>query len=292
MTFKSETGKVTTISKLNICFCGAGSMAEALVRGLITKNLMKPQQISMLNRKNMVRLRELHGRYGIQTIGQGLDHDELLKNADVVLLAVKPTDSVDTIESMKHLFNPRQLIISVIAGLSIETINHLIGMSMPIVRTMPNTSATIGLGVTAISYSNAVSEEQRLVAEQLFGAVGITEVINEELQNAATGVFGSGPAYAYYLMEAMIAGASKLGFDSDASLRLVVQTILGAAEMVRITSEHPAELRSNTTSPNGTTQAAIDLLEQFSLKETITKAIVKAAERSGEMGKELEMKIN
>lgn len=292
MNSTTETGRAGAISDLRICFYGAGSMAEALVRSIIHNQLTSPGQISMLNRQNKDRLRELHDRYGIQTVLQGFEHDELLRSADVVLLAMKPKDAADALELLKPLFNENQLIISVIAGLSIETIKSLLGKRMPIVRTMPNTSSTIGLGVTALSYSDEVTETQRLITEQLFGSVGMTEIVEEKMVDRITGISGSGPAYVYYFMEAMTEAAVELGFDSETARRLVVQTFLGASEMMRLTGEDPAELRRKVTSPGGTTQAAIELMAQEGLKETLLKAIFRCVERATEIGQETERKIN
>ncbi|MFD1955680.1 pyrroline-5-carboxylate reductase [Paenibacillus thailandensis] len=292
MSLTTQSGQSSAVSNLRICFYGAGSMAEALVRGLIHNNLAEPGRISMLNRQNADRLRELHDRYGIVTVQQGVSPEDLLQDADIVMLAMKPKDAAEAIAQIRHLLRPEQLIVSVIAGLSIDSLSRLIGKPVSIVRTMPNTSSTIGLGVTGLSYSAGVTDRQRIVAEQLFGAVGMTVTIPESMQDAVTGVSGSGPAYVYYFMESMIAGAVELGFDPEESRRLVLQTFLGAAEMVRQTGEDPAELRRKVTSPNGTTQAAIELMERDGLKTTVMGAVARSAERAGEIGKELERKIN
>ncbi|MGO4544911.1 pyrroline-5-carboxylate reductase [Paenibacillus sp. 2TAB23] len=282
----------TSIASLQICFYGAGSMAEAIARGIINKELIKANRISMLNRQNADRLTELNERYGVQTILQGKENESYLREADIIFLAMKPKDAADAIAGIRAFISPNQLIISVIAGLSIQSIERLLGGHSSIVRAMPNTSSTIGLGATGISYSDRVSAQQKLLTEAIFSSVGINAVVDESLQQAVTGVSGSGPAYVYYFMESMIESAIKLGFSEAAAKELVVQTVLGAAEMVRHTGEEPAELRRKVTSPNGTTQAALELMQANDFAGTIEKGINRSAERAGELGADIERSIS
>lgn len=149
---------------------------------------------------------------------------------------------------------------------------------------MPNTSSTIGLGATGISFSESVNDEQRNLALTMFNAVGLSAVVEEPLIEAVNGVSGSGPAYVYYLMEAMIDAGVQLGLSPEAAKDLTVQTVRGAAEMVFSTGENPGELRRKVTSPNGTTQAAIETLDRFAFQEGLNKAILRCAERAREMG--------
>lgn len=287
MTITTQTG----IATMNICFYGAGSMAEAIARGLIHRKLIAPDRISMLNRSNAERLSELNGKYGITTVLQGETNEHYLAKADIIFLAMKPKDAAEALASIAPLVSPGQLVVSVIAGLSIRSIELLLGGKYPIVRTMPNTSSTIGLGATGISYSDAVTEQQRAVAEAMFRSIGINAVVAEPLQESVTGISGSGPAYVYYFMESMMQAASELGLEPDMARDLVVQTVLGAAEMVRATGEDPAELRRKVTSPNGTTQAAIELMTERGLRESIIAGAKRSAERAGEIGASIERSI-
>ncbi|WP_138751001.1 pyrroline-5-carboxylate reductase [Paenibacillus sinopodophylli] len=282
----------TSLDSLQLCFYGAGSMAEAIVRGIINKELVQASRVSMLNRQNADRLTELNDRYGIQTILQGKENEAYLREADILFLAMKPKDAAEAIASIKHLISPNQLVISVIAGLSIQAIEKLLGDQVAVVRAMPNTSSTIGLGATGISYSDKVSKQQQLLTEAIFNSVGISTVVDESLQQAVTGVSGSGPAYVYYFMESMIESAISLGFSEEAAKELVVQTVLGAAEMVRHTGEEPAELRRKVTSPNGTTQAALELMAENDFAGTIQKGVHRSAERAGELGAAIERSIS
>jgi pyrroline-5-carboxylate reductase len=283
-----QTNAGVNIEALKISFYGAGSMAEAIVRGLINQKLTTPEQISMLNRQNADRLNELSEKYGVQTVLNGSTNEQFIQDADIIFLAMKPKDAVSAIASIKHLLSDKQLIVSVIAGLSISSIERVLGKSAAIVRTMPNTSSTIGLGVTGISYSGSVTEEQRKLAETMFASIGINAVVEESLQDSIVGVSGSGPAYVYFFMEAMMEAAEKLGLPAAQAKELIVQTVLGAAEMVRTTGEEPAELRRKVTSPNGTTQAAIESMTASGLTEAVVRGMMRSAERSGEIGADIE----
>ncbi|WP_206098941.1 pyrroline-5-carboxylate reductase [Paenibacillus nanensis] len=288
MSMLTETG----IASMQICFYGAGSMAEAIARGLIHEKLIAPGKISMLNRSNADRLHELHERYGVQTVLQGSSNERYLREADIIFLAMKPKDAAEAVSAIAPLLSPNQLIVSVIAGLSIASLQQLIGPVQPIVRTMPNTSSTIGLGATGISYSEQVTPQQRLVTEAMFQSIGINAVVDESLQNAVVGVSGSGPAYVYFFMEAMLKAAGDLGLAPDIAKDLVVQTVLGAAQMVKETGESPEELRRKVTSPNGTTQAAIESMTQAGLQEAIIKGMLRSSERAAEIGAAIERSIN
>lgn len=283
-----KTNASANIEALKISFYGAGSMAEAIVRGLINQKLTKPEQISMLNRQNADRLNELSERYGVQTVLNGSSNEQFLQDADIIFLAMKPKDAVSAITSIKHLLSDNQLIVSVIAGFSISSMERVLGRPAAIVRTMPNTSSTIGLGVTGISYSDSVTAEQRQLAETMFASIGINAVVEESLQDSIVGVSGSGPAYVYYFMEAMMEAAAKLGLPANQAKDLIVQTVLGAAEMVRSTGEEPADLRRKVTSPNGTTQAAIESMTENGLTEAVVRGMLRSAERAGEIGADIE----
>ncbi|MHA7963455.1 pyrroline-5-carboxylate reductase [Paenibacillus sp. CAU 1782] len=287
-----NTAASDAISSLNVCFYGAGSMSEAILRGMLQKKLLAPQRVSMLNRSGGERLAELKRLYDVTTLLDGSTKEELLGKADIIFLAMKPKDAAEALVQLNGLLSPKTLIISVIAGLSIETMSFLLGGNQPIVRCMPNTSSTIGLGATGISYSSSVSQEQREITETIFSSFGIHAVVDENLQGAITGLSGSGPAYVYYFMEAMIEAASQLGIERETAHHLILQTVTGAAEMVRLTGEKPEDLRRKVTSPGGTTQAAIEVLSQQDWSGTFIKAMFRAAERAGEMGRDIERSVS
>ncbi|MFC6332228.1 pyrroline-5-carboxylate reductase [Paenibacillus septentrionalis] len=288
MSFHNDS---SSIASQRICFYGAGSMAEAIARGILSQELVPSKQISMINRSNKERQQELHLLYGVQTAMQGKTNEQYLQEADIIFLAMKPKDAVSALRELKPLLRPSQLIISVIAGLSIVGIQKLLGSDMAIVRTMPNTSSTIGLGVTGISYSDSVTEQQRFMTEMMFDSTGIYVVIEESMQDAITSITGSGPAYIYYMMEIMMKGAQKAGFTSEQAEQLVTQTVLGAATMVQQTKEQPAALRRKVSSPNGTTQAAIETMSAHGLEGALLAGIERCAERAAEIGRSIEEDI-
>lgn len=276
-----------TVLTETIAFIGAGSIAEAIFGGLIEKEMTAPEQIFAVNQQNDERLARLRAAYGIRATREPRERDQAIRDADIVVLNMKPKDAAGGISGIRHLLRPDQLIVSVIAGLSIATLEHLLGGPFAIVRTMPNTSSTIGLGATGVSFSAAVSSAQRETALTMFRAIGEVCAVEEKQLDIVTGVSGSGPAYIYYFMEAMIAGGVEGGLTEEEARALTVQTVLGAARMVQTTSEPPSELRRKVTSPNGTTEAAIALMEANGVAGRIADAVLRAAERAGEIGRTL-----
>ncbi|MBW4085347.1 pyrroline-5-carboxylate reductase [Paenibacillus sp. S150] len=275
-----------------IVFYGAGSMAEAIVRGMIARSVVDSGNIVMLNRSSSERLGELRSRYGVLGSNDPEQKIEYLRTAPVIVLAMKPKDAAEALRGLGPLLSAGQLVISVIAGMTIRTMQGLLGKPQPVVRTMPNTSSSIGLGATGVAYSKEVDEQGRRTVLNIFEAVGLTTVIDEERMETLTGISGSGPAYIYYMMEAMIAAGIRGGLAPGQSAELTVQTVLGAARMVQQTGEEPAALRKKVTSPNGSTQAALEVLEKGDFFETVIAAVNRCAERSREMGAALEKELS
>jgi pyrroline-5-carboxylate reductase len=268
-------------------FYGAGAMAEAILRGVLGANLTEPERITVMNRSNQDRLRQLRETYGVHAALEEDQQQRLLAESDVLVLGMKPKDAAAALRALKPYLKPGQLIVSLIAGMSISTMEMLLGRPQPIVRTMPNTSSTIGLGATGISFSATVNAAQKELALNIFGAIGMCAVVDEPLIEAVNGVSGSGPAYVYYLMEGMIRAGVELGLTAEAAKELTIQTIRGAAEMVALTGEDPGDLRRKVMSPNGTTQAAIETLDRFRFQEGLNHAIMRCAERAREMGADI-----
>lgn len=261
-------------------------MAEAIIRGLINTKKASPKHIFAFNRSNQNRLSELHRNYGIQAVLDSGDKERILQDADIVVLAMKPKDAAMAMKDIAPLLVKQPLLISVIAGLTIHKLERMAGPSIPIVRTMPNTSSTIGLGATGISFSDTVSPEQQLLAEDIFNSIGIVRIVKEEHLDIVTGLSGSGPAYVYLMIEKMIEAGVEGGLAEDAAAELAVQTVLGAAQMLNHTKESPASLRIKVTSPGGTTQAALEVLDKEGFSTSLKKAILRAAERARELGQQ------
>lgn len=285
-----ETHTVTVsphdLLKLNYCFYGAGSLAEAFVRGMLSNEVASKDHVWMLNRSNQERLTYLNQQYGVQVSNEQATKEQQLHQADVVVLMMKPKDAYKACLELQPLLRPDTLVVSAVAGLSISAIQHVLG-PIAVVRTMPNTSSTIGLGATGVCFSEEVTSYQQQIAKLMLQATGIIAEVDESLMDTITGVSGSGPAYIYYVMEAMIEAGIAQGLEPEQAHALVVQTVLGAAEMVHRTGESPADLRRKVTSPGGTTQAALQVLSDNGTREAIHTAIERASHRAAEMGAEI-----
>lgn len=280
---------MTHVSKGTITFIGAGSMSEAIIRGLLAGGLCTSEQIKVHNRANVGRLFELAERYGIHPALSDDQKQQHIREADILFLCMKPKDAAEALRTLATLIRPEQLIVSVIAGLSIQTIARLLNVSrVQIVRSMPNTSATIGLGATGVSFGEHVTAEHRKLALAMFAATGIAIEVEESLLAAVTAVSGSGPAYIYAMMEAMIAAAVAQGLAPEDAHKLTVQTVLGAASMVQATGEQPAELRRKVTSPSGTTEAALHVMSERDFAGIMAAAMKRCAERADELGATIE----
>lgn len=271
-----------------IVFLGAGSMAEALIAGIRANNDHKTD-IWVTNRSNDLQLSHLKERYSVIPCR---DMAILLKDADVVLIAVKPKDVLAVLELANPFLSDQTLLISVAAGISTDTLESITKKPMPIIRAMPNTSAAVGKSATALSGNRYVQLKDRSLAERIFNTVGMSVYTTEEKMNAVTGLSGSGPAYIYYLIEAMEQSAKQIGLEATEAKSLIIQTLLGAAEMVKASSKSPETLRMDVTSPGGTTEAGVRILENNQVKRTFIDCIQEATNQSERMGKELAQKID
>ncbi|MDQ0157451.1 pyrroline-5-carboxylate reductase [Robertmurraya andreesenii] len=267
-----------------IAIIGAGSMAEALLSGIIEKKLIHPEQIWVTNRSNQEKLHQLQEQYGVKTT---YDLEILLRDATVVILAMKPKDAAASIKQIKSFLREDTLLISLLAGVSMASIEILAEQPIPIVRAMPNTSAAIGQSATALAKNAIVSEEQKSTVKTIFDTVGLTVFVEEPQLDAVTGLSGSGPAYIYYLIEAMEKSAVEIGLEGDLAKKLIVQTLIGAAGMVSKSSKTPKQLRTEVTSPGGTTEAGLKILKEHQVQEAFIQCIREATEQSKRLGEAL-----
>lgn len=266
-----------------IAFIGAGSMAEAIISGIVKAEILNKEQIIVTNKNNRERVEQLQQKYEIRCM---MDKEKVAQETDIIILATKPHDLKSAVDSIKAYMKPNQLIISVIAGISTDHISDLIGSDSPVVRTMPNTSATIGHSATAISAGKFATAEHLEQAEELFQTIGTTTIVDEADMHTVTGISGSGPAYIYYLVEAMEKAAVEAGLDQEVAHTLITQTIVGAGEMLQHSGESASDLRKKITSPAGTTAAGIESLDEHHFDETIRQCVNSARARSIELGGE------
>ncbi|MDM5156328.1 pyrroline-5-carboxylate reductase ProI [Bacillus sp. DX1.1] len=273
----------------NISFLGAGSIAEAIIAGLLDANVIQSEQITVSNRSNETRLQELHTQYGVKGTH---NKQELLAHADIIFLAMKPKDVAEAIVPLRDYISSKQLIISLLAGVSTTSITNLLQKDVPIIRAMPNTSAAILKSATAISPSMHATEQHIQTAKSLFQTIGLVSVVEEEHMHAVTALSGSGPAYVYYVVEAMEEAAKQIGLEESVAKALILQTMIGAAEMLKANSKHPSILRKEITSPGGTTEAGIEVLQSLEFQKALVSCIKQATKRSHELGETLEQFVN
>lgn len=271
---------MTDKQSARIAFIGAGNMATSLVGGMLARGF-GAGQITLAD-VSAERLQQLQAQYGVAVTGSNL---AAARDADVILLAVKPQQMAEVAaELAPALAGRRVLVVSIAAGITIGKLQGWLGATTAVVRCMPNTPAMVLAGATGLFASPQVDAAQRTLAHAMLAAVGIAQWLDSEEQlDAVTAVSGSGPAYFFLVMEAMIAAGRELGLDEKLARQLTLQTALGAAQMALASDEDPAELRRKVTSPGGTTQAALNVLEGAQLRDTFSKALAAARDRSREL---------
>jgi pyrroline-5-carboxylate reductase len=264
-----------------IGFIGSGNMAEALIKGIITAGVYKPENIFVSDIRPQ-RLKQLAKKYKVKP---AKNNSELAGKADIVVLSIKPQNMTEVLESIKDAIRGKKLVISIAAGVRTSRIADVLG-DVAIIRAMPNTPALIGEGTSAL-FANDKAKPMLEEAKLIFSAVSKTVVIeDEDLINAVTAVSGSGPAYYFLLMEEMIKAAVELGLPKTVAKDLVLQTAKGAALLAVEADgrgEGPAQLRQKVTSPGGTTEAALKVLAEGKFGPLIEAAVKKARDRSKEL---------
>ncbi len=271
---------MSAVLNCNISFIGGGNMAQALIGGLISRG----QPVTRITVSDPIeQIRELLLEKELNFTG---DNAVAIQHADVVILAVKAQALSNVLKPLHGRFE-NKLIISIVAGAEVESIRHLTGAER-VVRVMPNTPALVQTGAHGLYAPAEVSQADRDLASQILAATGLTIWVNSEAQiDAVTAVSGSGPAYFFYMMESMIRAGKNMGLDEKVATALTLQTALGAAQMAITSSNSPAELRKNVTSPNGTTQAALEVFDRAQISQNIQTALAAAQKRSQELAQEL-----
>jgi len=268
------------LSDLNVAFIGAGAMASAMIGGLLARHDVEPDDVVASDR-HQERLDAVGGQFGVRTT---LDNLAAARQAHVVVLSVKPQVLPAVLAELRGAVEPGALVVSIVAGATIASIATGLG-HRGIVRTMPNTPAQVGEGMTVWTATPEVSEQQREQARAIVAALGRQLFVEEEkFLDMATAISGSGPAYVFLMMEALIDAAVHLGFSRDAARELVVQTIRGSAIYAENQPVHPAELRNRVTSPGGTSADALYQLEKGGFRTVMSDAVLAAYERSVALG--------
>jgi pyrroline-5-carboxylate reductase len=260
-----------------IAVIGAGKMGEALVSGLL-KAGTSPDDL-LITERYEERANELSARYGVKSVSNA----EAARQADTIVIAVKPQDMDVLLAELAPLVTPDRLIVTIAAGITTSAIEKRLVDGVPVVRVMPNTPALVGEAMSAVAAGAHASSDHLERAEELFRPVGKVVRVPESQLDAVTALSGSGPAYVFYLVEAMTDAGILLGLPRAMAHELIVQTVFGAAVMLRETGEHPVALREAVTSPAGTTIAAIRELENHGVRAAFLAALEAARDRSREL---------
>ena len=262
-------------------FIGVGNMGEALVKGLIGSGAARPLEI-WVSARRPERVQELVRLYGVR----GGSNAEVAREADIVVLAVKPQILDQVLRGIAQELTHDKLVISVAAGVPIAAIERRLNAPMRIVRSMPNTPATVGAGATAIALGEHATPQDLVVAKAIFDSVGLTVQLEEAQLDAVTGLSGSGPAYIFLIIEALADAGVKVGLSRRSAMQLAAQTVLGSAKLLIETGQHPGLLKDSVTSPGGTAIAGLHTLEAGGLRNVLMNAVEVATRRSKELGEE------
>jgi pyrroline-5-carboxylate reductase len=262
----------------SIAIIGAGNMGTSLLRGILNAKLAVNEKITVSG----THLEKLESLGSTWKVKHTLDNAKAA-TADVILLCVKPYTVGKVLDQIKGALSKNQLLVSIAAGVTIDSIQRRIKKNNPIVRAMPNIASTVDEGATAIAFGRFVTEEHQKIAISIFEAVGEVVIVEEDLLDPVTGLSGSGPAYIYMVIEALIDGGVKMGLPRDVATKLAIQTVLGSAKLVKESKLHPAILRDQVTTPAGTAINAIHELEAHGLRSMLIQAVTTATQRSREL---------
>ena len=256
-------------------------MGEALVAGLVRSGHWKPSQITVCDVRHD-QLASLQLRYKVKA---SIDNRRSVRNANVILLAVKPQHMKPVLEDLGPVIRKTQLVLSIAAGIPTKFIEKFLAKRVPVIRIMPNTPALVGLGMAALALGRAAQETHEHLARAIMETVGSVVTVSEKEMDAVTAVSGSGPAYVFYLAEAMRDAGVELGLAPHVADLLVRQTVKGAGALLSQSHEEARTLRQRVTSPGGTTEAALKIMEKARMRSIISKALRRAADRSRELSR-------
>ena len=272
---------MTSLHESRIAFIGSGAMGEAMIKGLLSQQLIAADHI-IGSDPVAARRTLLAATYGVQTTD---DNVCAVQEADIVVMSIKPQMLGAVGTTLQGTLSPNALVLSIMAGVSLKTLQSALSHER-IVRSMPNTPAQVNMGVTAWIATTAVDAAQREQTALLLGALGEQiQVEKEDFIDMQTGLGGSGPGFVFLIIEAMIDAGVQMGFSRGDAQKIVLQTIAGSAALMKETGKHPAELRNLVTSAGGTTAAGIYELEKGGIRTTLTNAILAAYRRSQELGR-------
>ncbi|RQD77911.1 MAG: pyrroline-5-carboxylate reductase [Candidatus Syntrophonatronum acetioxidans] len=270
------------MSDCGIGFIGCGVMGSAMVKGFLKNEKVSPQDIIVFDAKEreIVELKEV---LGVKT---ALKSGEVFKTARTIFIAVKPQDMPEVLKRIKNDVSEEHLVVSIAAGISISEIKRELGHDRKVVRVMPNTPCLTGSGMSCIAAGEGVESEEVNYIKDLLESLGKAVIMEEKYMDAATALSGSGPAFVLTFIEALVDGGIKSGLPRETALLLATQTVLGTADMVESTNDHPSLLKEQVKSPGGTTIFGLHALENASFRGAVINAVESSCQRSKELGKE------
>ena len=273
---------VEDLSKKRLALLGLGKMGSILLRALLKHKLFLPKN-SVATVRHPGRAKKLSDELGIDV---GTDNRAAARNADIVLICVKPQTVPEVCEDIRAAVDPSKLVVSVAASVLTRSIEKFLSADIPVVRAMPNTPCSVEEGMTAICRGRFAEPHHLELSERIFNTVGRTARIDEKYLDAVTGLSASGPAFIYIILESLAEAGVKLGLPREVATLLAAQTMLGSARQVLETGDYPALLKDAVTTPAGCTIDGIMELEEGKLRVTLIKAVVKAAERAKDLYEE------
>lgn len=266
---------------MKLGFIGMGNMGGAILKGYLSRGICDPKEIIAFD-VDEEKIRSLANEWGI-TVAKSEAH--VVKNADMVILAIKPNVYDIVLSSISDALTDKTVLVSIAAGIRLSYLEGFFNKNIKAIRVMPNTPALTGKGMSALCFNRHVSEKEIWEATELFKILGLVEIVEESLMDAVIGVSGSSPAYVYMFIEALADGAVGQGMARKQAYIFASQAVLGAASMVLETGMHPGELKDMVCSPGGTTIEAVSILEEKGFRNAVISAVRKAAEKSREMDK-------
>jgi len=265
-----------------IGFIGAGTMAKAIISGLLHSGNVLPENI-LASEISEDLAQKASETLGIKVV---TDNKAVAKNSEIIILCVKPYGVIESVlYEIKELITPNKLIVSIAAGVSTDFIETTLEHKTHVIRVMPNTPAVVNEGMSAVCKGRHATDEQADLILELFKSVGRAIRVPERLINTVTGISGSGPAFIYLIIEALADGGLKLGLTKQAALELAAQTCLGAAKMVLETGKHPSVLKDEVTTPGGCTIAGLLVMEEEKVRYAMSKTVIETAKAASGLGK-------
>ncbi|MGB3306535.1 MAG: pyrroline-5-carboxylate reductase [Thermomicrobiales bacterium] len=284
----NDRDETSSLAGARLAIVGAGMMAESMVAGLLARGMVSPDQI-VASHPRAERRQRLHEQFGIATVAR---NEEAIAGADLVLLTIKPQVLAGVMRQLRGHFAPGQVVISILAGANIETLQRGLGHNA-IVRVMPNTPAQIGEGMSVWCCTPAVTAAQQVSVRSALGALGEElQVETEKYVDMATALSGTGPTYVFLMMEALVDAGVHMGFPRRIAEEIVLQTVSGSVAFARSSGKHLAELRNMVTSPGGTSAEAIYQMEKGGLRTVLSKSVYAAYQRTQTLAAEQEKRID